>query len=160
MISRSDAPSLLFARSLLAIRASTSGAEISSDGASFVRLPLQQGVRDIVAIPHTFLARMRRRHGIVAVVEDTAGKKRRRGRPDRRSPHRLLLQLGLHGVKESPVQDWLMLAGMDLAAIRDLANVEPVLQEMCERAVTVAGGCDDPPICQSPRFWCDTLLIK
>src|ERR1700674_849728 len=110
------------------------GRRDSGDGASFAGASLQQGVRDIVTIPHALLVRMRRRHRIAAVVEDTPGEKRRRGGSDRRSLHGLFLQSVLHVVKQGPVQDWLMLAGMDLAAISDLAGVEPVLQEMRERA--------------------------
>ena len=51
------------------------GRRDSGDEAGFVRLPLQQGMRDIVTVPHALLVGMRRRHRIVAVVEDAAGKK-------------------------------------------------------------------------------------
>src|ERR1700733_121584 len=53
-----------------------------------------------------------------------------------------------------------MLARMDLAAIGDLADVEPVLQEMGEWANTIAGSGDRPSICQSPWFRFETLGIE
>src|SRR5271157_3327727 len=53
-----------------------------------------------------------------------------------------------------------MLAGMDLSAIGDLADVELVLQEVCERADTIAGGGDRPPVRQSPWFRFDALSIE
>ena len=70
----------------------------------------------------------------------------------RRSLHGLLLQSGLHGVEQRPVEDRLVLAGMDLAAIGDLADIEAVLQEMRERADTIALGGDCSSVRQSPGF--------
>src|SRR6266849_4179122 len=49
----------------------------------------------------------------------------------------LLVELGLHRVKEITIEDGGLLAGEDLALEGDLADVEPVAQKMGERA---AGG--------------------
>jgi hypothetical protein len=46
----------------------------------------------------------------------------------------LLVELGLHRVKESTIEDGGLLAGQYLALEDDLANVEPIAQKMGERA--------------------------
>src|SRR5277367_443776 len=53
-----------------------------------------------------------------------------------------------------------MLARMDFAAIGDLADVEAVLQEMGERADTIAGGGDRAPVRQSSGFRFETVGIE
>ena len=45
----------------------------------------------------------------------------------------LLVELGLHGVKEITIQDGGLLARKDVALERDLTDIEPVAQEMGER---------------------------
>lgn len=46
----------------------------------------------------------------------------------------LIIELGLHRVKEIAVEDGGLLAGEDLALEGDLADVEPIAQKMGERA--------------------------
>src|SRR6266571_3926011 len=46
----------------------------------------------------------------------------------------LAVELGLHRVKKTTIEDGGLLAGEDLALEHDLANVEPIAQKMGERA--------------------------
>src|SRR5260221_1611526 len=46
----------------------------------------------------------------------------------------LVVELGLHRVKEITIEDGGLLAGEDLALEDDLADVEPIAQKMGERA--------------------------
>src|SRR5260370_28017217 len=46
----------------------------------------------------------------------------------------LLVELGLHRVKEITIEDSGLLTGKDLALEGDLADVEPIAQKMGERA--------------------------
>ena len=46
----------------------------------------------------------------------------------------LVVELGLHRVKEITIEDGGLLAGEDLALEGDLADVEPIAQKMGERA--------------------------
>jgi hypothetical protein len=46
----------------------------------------------------------------------------------------LVVELGLHRVKEITIEDGGLLAGKDLALEGDLPNVEPIAQKMGERA--------------------------
>src|SRR5260370_1771208 len=46
----------------------------------------------------------------------------------------LIVELGLHRVKEITIEDGGLLAGEDLALESDLAEVEPIAQKMGERA--------------------------
>ena len=45
----------------------------------------------------------------------------------------LVVDLGLHRVKEIPIEDGGLLAGEDIALEDDLADVEPIAQKMGER---------------------------
>ena len=45
----------------------------------------------------------------------------------------LVVDLGLHRVKEIPIEDGGLLAGEDVALEDDLADVEPIAQKMGER---------------------------
>ena len=72
----------------------------------------------------------------------------------------LVVELGLHRVKEITIEDGGLLAGEDLALEGDLADVEPIAQKMGERAAGEwdAANCapglershlrDDPPRAQ------------
>src|SRR5258708_4579485 len=43
-------------------------------------------------------------------------------------------KLGLHGLEQLAIEDRLMLSGVNLAPVHHLAEVEPVLEEVCEGA--------------------------
>src|SRR5258708_8004340 len=59
----------------------------------------------------------------------------------------LLVELGLHRVKEITIEDGGLLAGEDLALEDDLADIEPIAQKMGERT---AGKRD--PANRAPAF--------
>ncbi len=99
------------------------------DDAGLLGPPLRQGAAHVVAVAHAALAGMGRRHAVAAAVEDAAGE-------DRLAPGAQPLRVGvggkplLHGLEGFPVDDRIMLAGIDLASVLDLARVEAVVQEI------------------------------
>jgi hypothetical protein len=65
---------------------------------------------------------------------------------------RPLHEFSLHFVECSAVDNRLMLSGIDLALIDNLANIEPVLEEMRERPDHKPGSLNRPAVRKSPRL--------
>jgi hypothetical protein len=59
----------------------------------------------------------------------------------------LVVELGLHRVKEITIKDGGLLAGEDLALEGDLADVEPIAQKMGERAAGEWDAANRAPRC-------------
>ena len=93
---------------------------------------------------------MARTHAVAAVVKQTAGQER--GCPSQPAPplHRLGVQLLLDGVEQGTIEDRRVTAAMDLAPIGDLADVEPVLEQVGERPHPEAASADGAIISRSP----------
>src|SRR5260221_3003034 len=73
-------------------------------------------------------------HPVATVVIDATDQQRFGFGPCDRVSVALLVELGLHRVKEITIEDGGLLAGEDLALEGDLADVEPITQKMGERA--------------------------
>ena len=87
-------------------------------------------MRHIIPVTHTELVRVRRAHAVAAVVEEATGQKGGSA-PELDLPgDGVGGALGLHGLEQIAGEDRLMLAAMHLTPIGDLAEVEPVLEEM------------------------------
>src|SRR6266849_1481315 len=81
---------------------------------------------------------MARRHSVAAVVENAAHQNGGRVYDTHMPFPGIFGQPGLDGVERGAVEDRLMLAGMDLAPVRDVADVEAVLEEMRQGADAIS----------------------
>src|SRR6202035_5764155 len=77
---------------------------------------------------------MRRAHPVAAVVEQAPGQNGGRAPEPDLPGDGIGGALGLHGLEHVAAEDWLMLAAMHLTTIGDLAEVEPVLEQMGKRS--------------------------
>jgi hypothetical protein len=99
----------------------------------------QQRCRDVVAVSPASLRGMGRRHPVAVAIEDQARQQARRLGAHRQgalSP--IGGELLLDDLPKFWRDDRLVLAGVDLALVRDLAAVKPVLQHEIERAAREA----------------------
>src|ERR1700740_3323796 len=76
---------------------------------------------------------MRRAHAIATVVKQAARKKSGRAFETDLPVNGVGSEFCLHGLEHVVGQDRLMLAAIHLAPVMDLADVEPVLEQMGER---------------------------
>ena len=85
--------------------------------------------RDVVAIATALLHGVRRRHALAVAIHDQSGKQTRllRGFAER-SGLSVAGQLHLDQLPEVGINDRLVLAGVDLVLVRDLAAIDRVLQ--------------------------------
>ena len=72
----------------------------------------------------------------------------------------LVVELGLHRVKEITIEDGGLLAGEDLALECDLADVEPIAQEMGERAAGESDAANRAPGLERTHLGDDPSLAK
>src|SRR5258708_34446518 len=72
----------------------------------------------------------------------------------------LVVELGLHRVKEITIEDGGLLAGEDLALEGDLADVEPVAQKMGERAAGEWDAANRAPRLERAHLGDDPPLAK
>src|SRR6266446_3468004 len=72
----------------------------------------------------------------------------------------LVVELGLHRVKEITIDDGGLLAGEDLALEGDLADVEPIAQKMGERAAGEWDAANGAPGLERSRLGDDPALAK
>src|SRR5262245_1886759 len=82
---------------------------------------------------------MGRRHPVAIAIDDQARQKARRFGANRQGALLPIgLELILHDLPKLGIDDRLVLAGVDLALVRDLAAVKPVLQHEIESATRKA----------------------
>src|SRR5712691_13283662 len=72
----------------------------------------------------------------------------------------LVVELGLHRVKEITIEDGVLLAGEDLALEGDLADVEPIAQKMGERATGEWDAANRAPGLERSHLGDDPPLAK
>src|SRR5216117_559566 len=72
----------------------------------------------------------------------------------------LVVELGLHRVKEITIEDGGLLAGEDLALEGDLANVEPIAQKMGERTASEWDAANRAPGLERSHLGDDPSLAK
>src|SRR6202040_2209505 len=106
------------------------GGRHAGDVACFDPSILQNRMRHIIPVADAALVRMRRAHAVAAVVEEAAGQNGGRAPEPDLSRDGVGGALGLHGLEHVAAEDRLMLAAMHLTPIGDLADVEPVLEQM------------------------------
>ena len=87
-------------------------------------------MRHIIPVADAALVRMRRAHPVAAVVEETAGQNGGRATETDQPDDGVGSALGLHGLEQIAAEDRRLLAAMHLTPIGDLADVEPVLEQM------------------------------
>src|SRR5436305_12333038 len=99
-------------------------------------------------------------HSVATVVIDATDQQGFRFGACSRVIVALVVELGLHRVKEITIEDGGLLAGEDLALEDDLAEVEAIAQKMGERAA----GKWDPADCaaglKGSHFGDDPSLVK
>src|SRR5262249_42024302 len=109
------------------------GCRNSTDASSPLRLALEQGGGQIVAVLDAPLADVARRHAIAAVIEDASSQQSLGLHPCGLVIVRLFAQLGLDGVKQVPVDDGRLLPGQNLTLEYHLPDVEPVAEQVGKR---------------------------
>src|SRR5665811_1890734 len=65
----------------------------------------------------------------------------------------LIGELLLNCIKKLPIHDRWLLAGQDLALVFDLANIEPVAQQIEQRAAFEENAAVGSIVCAQPCFW-------
>src|SRR6266853_6480705 len=88
------------------------------------------------------------RHPVAAIVENPPPQNGGRVRDVHMPFQGTFGQPGLDGVERGAVEDRLMLAGMDLATVDDVADVEAVLEEMREGANAILPASFRPAACE------------
>ena len=125
-----------------------------------LRLSLDQGGGHIVAIPRAALAAVARAHAIAAVIEDAARQRSFPARPGRAIAVVLLYKSQLNCLEQITIQNGWMLSWADLAPEDHFADVEPVAQEIGERASGEGDAANGPPIRELADFGDDAALPK
>jgi hypothetical protein len=106
----------------------------ASDAACIGLAILQKRMRHIIPVTHAAFVRMRRAHAVAAVIKKAASHKGGRAPELHVAGNGIGGAFRLHGFEQLTGEDRLMLAAMHLASIDDLADVEPVLEQMCQRS--------------------------
>jgi hypothetical protein len=100
---------------------------------------------------------MRRAHPVAAIVEEAAGQNGGSAPEPDLPGDGVGGALGLHGLEQIAAEDRLMLAAMHLTPIRDLAEVEPVLEQMGKGTQASSSRMrPSAPLCRNGRkrgFW-------
>src|SRR5947207_15247936 len=99
-------------------------------------------------------------HSVATVVIDAIGQLGFRFGACDRVIVALVIELGLHRVKEITIKDGGLLAGEDLALEGDLADVEPIAQKMGERAAFEWDAANRAPGLERPHLGDDPPLAK
>ena len=86
---------------------------------------------------------MTRPHGVAAIVEDASHQQRLGTHPCLDVVRELLGKSGLHGVEEATVENRQLLSWEDLALKLDLADVEPIAQQVGEGTSGEGDAADD-----------------
>ena len=106
----------------------------SGDRSDELRLALNQGRGDVVAIPEPVLAAVARGHAVAAVVEHAAQQQGLGAPSGCVMGCALFAEFGLDCLEQGPVQDRRLFAGADVALVDHLCDVEPIAQQMREGA--------------------------
>src|SRR6478672_8928835 len=99
-------------------------------------------------------------HSVATVVIDATDQQGIGFGPRERVIVALLVELGLHSVKEITIEDGGLLAGEDLALEGDLADVEPIAQKMGERATGEWDAANRAPGLERSHLGDDPPLAK
>src|SRR5215469_3567160 len=103
---------------------------------------------------------MARGHSAATVVIDATDQQGIGFGADDRVVVALVVELGLHRVKEITIEDGWLLAGEDLALEDDLADVEPIAQKMGERAAGESDAANRAPGLERTHLGDDPSLAK
>src|ERR1700674_4839117 len=103
---------------------------------------------------------MGRAHAVAAVIEDATGQDAG-GTPEPNfAGNRIGGKLGLDGLKQLAIEDRLMLSGVNPAAVHDLADVEPILEQMRQRTDAEADAATHAAIQPDSRLGPDTAPVE
>src|SRR5262249_50989435 len=136
------------------------GGRQPAHGPDTPRLPVQEGRRKVIAILDPSVAHMAWGHSVAPVVIDAADQHGFGFGACDRVVVALLIELGLHRVKEFTLEDGGLLAGQDLALEHDLADVEPIAQKMGERTSREGDPSDRSPGLERSHFGDDPSFTK
>ena len=111
---------------------SISAAETRRTRQAFVR-PLQYGLADVVAIQLALAPRVRRREGSPVRAEDQSAQQRRRLARVLVGAHpRAVHQHRMDGIPQGALHNGRVLAGINLALVRDLADQGSVVEQLVD----------------------------
>src|SRR2546428_11175961 len=99
-------------------------------------------------------------HSVATIVIDATDQQRFGFGPCDRVVVALLVELGLHCAKEITIEDGGLLARKDFALERDLADIEPIAQEMGERTSREGDPSDRSPGLEHSHLGDDPSFTK
>src|SRR5437762_13871584 len=103
---------------------------------------------------------MARAHAVATVVVDATDQQRAGSRARGSVIVALVIELGLHRVKEITIEDGGLLAGEDLALEHDLADIEPIAQEVGERAAGEGDSANRAPALEQSHLGDNSSLAE
>src|ERR1700733_579841 len=103
------------------------------DAAGLIPSALQQRAGHIIAVAHSELVRMGRAHAMAAIIKETPGENAGSSPKPDFAGNSVGGKPGLHRLEQVAVEDRLMLSRVNLGPVHDLADVEPVLEQMRQR---------------------------
>jgi hypothetical protein len=96
----------------------------AADQSGCLRVLLQHGLGDIVAIAGASFVGVARAHAVAAIIEEATAQERGPTAQPAAPGHRLRRKPRLHGIEQGPIEDRRVVAPMDFATVDHLADVE------------------------------------
>src|SRR5262249_37677620 len=118
------------------------GGRNAADQSGRLRLSLQHGLGDVIAVAGAALVGMGWAHAVAANVKKPSAQNRGGAPQPAAARYRLGRKFALHRLKQRGFENGLMLRAVNLAPVDDLADIEAVLEQMGERAHAKALAAD------------------
>src|SRR5262249_4487208 len=136
------------------------GGRNAADQFGWLRLSLQHGLGDVVAVACAALVGVAGAHAVAGTIKQASRQERGRAPQPAAPCNRVGLKFALHLLKQTWLENGLMLSAVNLAPIDDLADIEAVLEEIGERAHAKAAASDTAAIRKPPPLAANALPIK
>src|SRR6516165_8994416 len=100
----------------------------AADQSAWLGLPLQHGLRDVIAVADATLVGMRWTHAVAPIVKEATAQDGGRAPYPAAPRHCLGCELGLHRLEQREIENGLVLTAVNLAPVDHLADIEAVLE--------------------------------
>jgi len=95
---------------------------------AWLGLPLQHGLRDVIAVADAALVGVSWAHAVAAIVKEATAQDGGRAPQSAAPRHCLGRELGLHRLEQRGIENGLVLTAVNLAPVDHLADIEAVLE--------------------------------